>query len=99
MLARGGMSRSTDGLRNGQTRENTTSKNERESNAQVQHEAGVLFGGLLFSERAHDASERERDGLDHGRKGVEEADKEQAHAVRAIGGARPGVRGGHGGHG
>lgn len=91
--------RSLYDLRNSQSRENTTAQDERKSDAQIQDEAGILLRELVFSKRADNPAEGKRDGLDHGRKGVEEADEEQADAVRAIGGARPGVSGGHGGHG
>lgn len=67
-------------LRNGQASKNTTSKNERDSNAQVDPETRIVrrLGQVLVGERGHNAAKRE--GLDQGCKGVEDADEEHVDA-------------------
>jgi hypothetical protein len=81
-------------LRDGQACEDTTSHHKRNGDAEVQDEAGILLGGLLVRERMHNAGAKwQRNGLDHGREGVEEADE---HHVDAAIGSRPRASGADG---
>ena len=68
------------GLRDGQACENTAGHNKRDGNAQVQHQTRILLRELFVAERVYDAAKGQGNGLDHGRKGVEEADEEQIDA-------------------
>jgi hypothetical protein len=85
-------------LRDGQACEDASCQHKRNGDAEVQDEAGVLLGRLLVREGMHHAgAEGQRNGLDHGREGVEEADE---HHVDAAIGARPRASGADGsGHG
>jgi hypothetical protein len=70
-------------LRNGQTREDTTPKDQHQGNAQVQDQTGVLLRVRLLREREGGAAEWQGDGLDNGRKGVEQADQQHVDASQA----------------
>jgi hypothetical protein len=83
-------------LRDSQACKDAASQDERNGNAQVQDEAGISLGQLLVLERVHEAGAKgQRNGLDHGRKGMEEAYEQ--HVDAAIGtGPRAGSAGGRG---
>ena len=86
-------------VRNSQASKDTSSKYQRNGNAQVDPETRIFrrLGKFLFGERVDDAAKR--DGLDQGCKGVEDADKEHVDApgLRAIDAAHGGARGANGG--
>jgi hypothetical protein len=75
--------RRTDDLRNGQARENTTSQNKCNCDAQVQNQAGILLGELFLGKCMRNAAEGQGNGLDHGHKSVEDVDEEHVDATDA----------------